>query len=71
MTAKERSLDLISFIDKSPSPFHAVQEISRRLEQEGFVYLPETEAFPVVRGGKYYTKRNGSSIIAFRIPQEP
>jgi len=37
MTAKERSLDLISFIDKSPSPFHAVQEISRRLEQEGFV----------------------------------
>ena len=59
MTAKERSLDLISFIDKSPSPFHAVQEISRRLEQEGFVYLPETEAFPVVRGGKYYTKRNG------------
>ena len=48
-----------------------IRRVYEELEQEGFVYLPETEAFPVVRGGKYYTKRNGSSIIAFRIPQEP
>lgn len=71
MTAKERTQDLISFIENSPSPFHAVQEISNRLEQAGFVYLPETEPFQVAPGGNYYTRRNGSSIIAFRIPQEP
>ncbi len=71
MTAKERAQALLSFIEKSPSPFHAVREISGRLEQEGFEYLPETKPFQVVRGGKYYTQRNGSSIIAFRIPENP
>ena len=48
MTAKERSLDLISFTDKSQRQFHAVHEISRTLELEGFVYSQVTEAFPVV-----------------------
>lgn len=71
MTAKERSRALISFIEKSPSPFHAVRQITERLEQNGFQYLTETKPFEVVCGGKYYTQRNGSSIIAFRIPEEP
>lgn len=68
MTAKERSKELLSFLEKSPSPFHAVQKIANRLEENGFRYLPETELFEVEPGGTYYTKRNGSSIIAFRVP---
>ena len=71
MTAKERTQALLAFIEKSPSPFHAVRAIAERLEQEGFEYLPETKPFDVACGGKYYTQRNGSSIIAFRIPQNP
>lgn len=71
MTAKERSRDLLSFIENSPSPFHAVREITKRLEKNGFCYLPETKAFEVVPGGRYYTQRNGSSLIAFRIPENP
>lgn len=71
MTAKERSRELISFIEKSPSPFHVVREIAERLEKNGFQYLTETKPFKVRTGGKYYTQRNGSSIIAFRIPEEP
>lgn len=71
MTAKERSRDLLSFIEKSPSPFHAVREITKRLEQKWFRYLKETEAFEIVPGESYYTQRNGSSVIAFRIPEHP
>ena len=59
---------VFDFIDAGVSPWHAAAEAVRRLEQEGFVRLEESASWDLLRGGKYYVTRNGSSVIAFRIP---
>lgn len=60
---------LLHYIKKSPDCFHAVDTLSRQLDAEGYVRLDEG-GWNLVRGGKYYTVRNGSSLIAFRVPAE-
>ena len=58
---------LCSFIQASPSAFHAVDEITSRLRDVGFRYLPENAAWSMEPGGCYFTTRNASSVIAWRI----
>ncbi|KAL1901277.1 hypothetical protein Cpir12675_000510 [Ceratocystis pirilliformis] len=61
--------DFIDFVNASPTPYHAVQSASVRLEKAGFQKLREREpwAAKIQPGGKYYLTRNGSSIIAFAV----
>ncbi len=59
--------ELLAFIGQCPSAFHTVHTIAGQLEQAGFSYLPEGTHWEIQPGGSYYTTRNGSSIIAFRI----
>ena len=59
--------NLINFIEKSPTAFHAVDEITKILEENGFVKLSEGEKWNLTVGGKYCVTRNLSSIIAFAI----
>ncbi len=59
--------DLLSFIDSCPTPFHAVDESKKRLVSKGFKELSETEPWDISLGGRYFTTRNSSSIIAFKI----
>ncbi len=61
------TIDLLSFIDSCPTPFHAVQESKNRLINKGFKELSETESWNLSPGESYLTTRNDSSIIAFRI----
>ncbi|WP_234346222.1 M18 family aminopeptidase [Collinsella provencensis] len=70
--AEEDALDapaeeLIAFIQESPSPFHAVAAIRKRLDAAGFAYVPENAAWNVKPGGRYYTQRNGSSVVAWSV----
>ncbi|MCD8104113.1 MAG: M18 family aminopeptidase [Lachnospiraceae bacterium] len=58
---------MLSFIGKSPTAFHAVKTISDRLNDAGFLPLLESGHWNLERGGSYYVTRNGSSIIAFRV----
>jgi len=58
---------LLHFIQKSPECFHAVDTLVSMLEEAGYVRLAEG-GWTLQQGGKYYTVRNGSSLIAFRIP---
>lgn len=58
---------LLAFIGESPSMFHTCAAIRRRLDAAGFTYLPEGDAWTVEPGGAYYTQRNNSSVIAFRV----
>jgi len=60
---------LFSYIKESPSPFHAVLAAVSRLEEAGYTKLCEKESWYLEKGGKYYVVRNGSSVIAFQIPQ--
>ncbi len=58
---------LLSFIQKSPTAFHAVENIAARLRAEDFAELSEGEAWSIVPGGKYFATRNGSSILALKV----
>jgi aspartyl aminopeptidase len=59
--------DLLEFIDRSPTPFHAVAESRRRLEANGFRALDETSLWELAPGDARYVVRNGSSIVAFQV----
>ena len=66
----EISKQLIEFIEKSPTCFHAVQTMSEMLKDEGFTELRENRKWKIENGGKYFVTRNGSSLIAFTIPEQ-
>ena len=62
--------ELLGFIENSPSPFHAVEEISANLENAGFTRLYEQDDWKLEKGKGYYVCRNYSSVLAFRVPME-
>jgi len=65
---REFNEEMISFIDASPTPFHAVEWMARTLECRGFTRLAEDEKWELEEGQDYYVTRNDSSIIAFSYP---
>lgn len=67
---KETVQKLFTFIEESPSQYHAIDTMKKHLENAGYEQLLESEAWDLKAGGKYYVIRSGSSIIAFRIPAQ-
>ncbi len=61
--------ELFQFIENSPSCFHAIETIRKKLNAEGFIELVEGRSWQIEKGKKYYVTRNLSSIIAFKIPE--
>jgi aspartyl aminopeptidase len=60
---------LINFIQRAPTPFHATAELARQLREAGFVELQESDRWTLESGGRYLVTRNASSIIAFAMPE--
>jgi aspartyl aminopeptidase len=61
---------LLGFLDASPTPFHATQNMSAMFKNAGFEKLSETEKWNLEVGKKYYVTRNDSSVIAFTYPKQ-
>ena len=57
--------ELFDFIKESPTAFHTVESVAKILSVNGFSELCEGAEFNMVDGGRYFVKRNGSSLIAF------
>ena len=70
MDAQNLCRALMDFLDKSPNSFFTVKNISNTLLEAGFCRLGEGEAWELEAGHDYFTTRNGSSLIAFRLPHE-
>ena len=64
-----RIYNLMSFLDASPSVYHAVANLKTELKNAGYTPLFEGESWNLIPGGKYYLTRGGSAIMAFRIPE--
>jgi aspartyl aminopeptidase len=65
---------LLDFIKNSPTPFHAVNNMSEVLELAGFVRLQEADEWSLQKrqqGDRFYITRNDSSIIAFQLNSSP
>lgn len=67
----DRTNALLDFIERSPVSFAAVQEAKSLLEAKGFSRLQFQAEWNLVPGGRYYVTRNGSSLIAFVVPENP
>lgn len=64
---KEIAKDLISFIQKSPTAFHAVEQMKNMLIENDYEELIEGQRWTILPGHRYFVTRNHSSIIAFHI----
>jgi len=72
MKAEIKSLgkSFIEFLDNSPTAFHAAENIEKTLIKNGFTELCECESWTLRSGGKYFVKRNDSSVVSFIIGKE-
>lgn len=66
----ESAEGLFQFLEESPSPYHVVENLEERLRNAGYRPLDEKVCWKLELGGKYYVNRNGSSLIAFCLPEE-
>ena len=62
------SRQLLTFLDASPSCYHAAANAAAELLAVGYTRLYEGEPWHLAEGGRYFTLRGDSSLIAFRIP---
>lgn len=69
--ARTHAQALLDFIDASPSPWHAVETAATQLKANGFKNLREREPWQFKPGGKYFVVRDGGSLIAFVLGQQP
>ena len=61
--------DLLAFLDRSPTPYHAVAECVRRLEAAGFRALDPAAAWELGAGDRRYSVRGDGSLVAFEVGQ--
>ncbi|CAI7797796.1 unnamed protein product [Closterium sp. NIES-53] len=59
--------ELVEFLNRSWTAFHAVDECRQRLLKAGYQQLSEREEWRLETGGKYFFTRNYSTIAAFTI----
>ena len=63
----EQVTKCLSFLDQSPTSFHAISSIAEQLTSCGFSKIQETEKWNLEKGGKYFVSRGGS-LCAFILP---
>lgn len=62
--------DLCAFIDRAPTPYHAVREVAARLVAAGFSEIGERDAWTLARGDRRFVIRGDSTIVAFVVGAE-
>ena len=60
---------LFDFIQCSPTASHTAATVRAMLVQAGFTQLLESQPWDLQPGGRYYTTRGMSSLIAFQVPK--
>ena len=63
------SQELLKFLQKSPTAFHAVQQMKSELLAVDFTELKENQRWNIEFGKHCFVTRNDSSLIAFTIPE--
>lgn len=59
--------DLLCFIDRSPTPYHAVAEAVQRLAAQGFREASERDVWELSPGDRRYVERGEASLVAFEV----
>ena len=67
---QEINKKMLTFIQNSPTAFHAAEQIRQRLLEADFEELKEQERWNLEKGGNYFVIRNHSALAAFSIPEK-
>lgn len=67
---KHTNEKLLSFLDASPTCYHAVENLKQVLLEDDYQQLFEHRAWELAAGGKYFVVRGDSSLVAFRLPEQ-
>ena len=65
---KEINAKLFDYIENCPTAYNAAEHTAKILESAGYSKLNEAATWTLEAGKGYYVTRNGSSLIAFRVP---
>lgn len=60
--------DLFEFLQEGVTPYHAAATAAAWLDAAGFTRLEEADYWNLEPGKGYYITRNGSAVVAWRIP---
>lgn len=60
---------LFDYIEAGVTPYQAIANTAEMLRENGCTELTESAAWNLEAGKGYYVTRNGSSLIAFRMPE--
>ncbi len=66
MSASQFNQELLEFLQRSPTAFHAVAGMQKMLDEAGFQSLDESDSWNLARNKSYYVIRNDSALIAFK-----
>ncbi|NPA59272.1 MAG: M18 family aminopeptidase [Epsilonproteobacteria bacterium] len=69
MNKEDFNEGLLGFLDASPTPFHATQNMASMFANAGFIELNEVDSWDLKEGSSYFVRRNDSAIIAFTYPK--
>ena len=61
--------DLVEFLQEYVTPFHAAATAESWLRAAGYTRLEEADYWNLEPGKGYYVTRNGSSVVAWRVPE--
>lgn len=61
---------LSAFLEKAVSPYHAVEACRKELEATGFREIFLKDKWELKKGGKYFIRHFGSTLIAFTVGSE-
>lgn len=67
MNAKVINRKLVSFLEDSPSPYHAARSIATMLTKGGFIELSEPEKWQLQKGQPYFFLRDDGTVISFNL----
>lgn len=70
MSAVDLAKEMLSYIEESPTAFHAAANAEKMLLADGFEKLECLSGSSLLPGGKYYTMANDSALLAVKIPKE-
>lgn len=59
---------LFDYIAAAPTAYHACANTAKILFDNGYTELKENDSWSIESGKGYFVQRNGSSVIAFRVP---
>jgi aspartyl aminopeptidase len=65
----DEATGLLRFIDRSPTPFHAVRTVAEALDLAGFAVVDEAGPWPTTAGRHYLVR--GGSLVAWVQPPAP